>query len=116
MHYIALGLQALGSDAHAVLTLPATLEEAGFADVRRTTHKLPLGVWPRDRRLRLCGLFLRTAIMDGLRGVSRRPLAALGWTPLQVEIFLVEVRKAVMDERVHAYFEWNAVYGRKPES
>ena len=87
---------------------------AGFEDVHRTTHKCPLGAWPRDERLRYCGLFLRTSIMDGLRGLSRRPLLALGWTPLQIEMFLVEVRKAVADEGVHAYCTLHVVHGRKP--
>jgi hypothetical protein len=108
------GMRALGSDAHAIQTLPDDMRAAGFEDVRLTTHKCPLGTWPRDKRLRFCGLFLRTAIMDGLRGLSRRPLMALGWTELQIEMFLVEVRKAVMDARVHAYFVLHVVHGRKP--
>ena len=113
---MAAGMRALGSDVHAVRTLPDDLRAAGFEDVRATTHKCPLGVWPRDKRLRFCGLFLRTAIMDGLRGLSRRPLTALGWTQLQIEMFLVDVRKALMDSGVHAYMTLHVVHGRKPAS
>ncbi|KAK0708567.1 S-adenosyl-L-methionine-dependent methyltransferase [Lasiosphaeris hirsuta] len=112
--FLDAGLRALGSELHAVRTLPEDLHAAGFEDVEAATHKCPLGLWPRDRRLRLCGLFLRTAVMDGLRGLSRRPLIALGWTQLQIEMFLVDVRKAVMDTKVHAYFGFHVVYGRKP--
>lgn len=109
------GLRALGGDLNAVVGLPAEMAAAGFEDVRAVVHKCPLGVWPRDGRLRLCGMFLRTAIMDGLRGLSGRPLGmGLGWTPLQIEMFLVEVRKAVMDARYHTYFPLHVVYGRKP--
>jgi hypothetical protein len=107
-------MAVMGSQAHAILTLPERMRAAGFADVRKTTHKCPVGVWARDKRMRFCGLFLRTALMDGLRGLSRRPLTALGWTPVQIEIFLVEVRKAVMEQGVHAYFTLNVVRGRKP--
>ncbi len=114
--YMASGMRALGSDMYAVHSLSDELSAAGFADVRKTTHKCPLGVWPRDKRLRCCGLFLRTVVMDGLRGLSRRPLMALGWTQLQIEMFLVEVRKAVMDESVHSYVTLHVVHGRKPES
>ncbi|AEO64379.1 uncharacterized protein THITE_2041902 [Thermothielavioides terrestris NRRL 8126] len=113
--YIAAGVRALGSDVYAVLALPDAMRGAGFADVRRATLKLPLGPWPRDPRLRCCGLLTRTVMMEGLRGVSARPLAALGWTPLQIEMFLVDVRKALMDESVHVYFELHVVYGKKPE-
>ncbi len=114
--YMEGGLRALGSEMYAVHALADELAAAGFADVRKTTHKCPLGVWPRDKRLRCCGLFLRTVLMDGLRGLSRRPLMALGWTQLQIEMFLVEVRKAVMDEGVHSYVTLHVVHGRKPES
>ncbi|KAK4452687.1 Phosphoethanolamine N-methyltransferase [Podospora aff. communis PSN243] len=108
------GMRNFGADIHAVRSLPDELKAAGFDDVQLTTHKCPLGLWPKDKRLRLCGLFLRTAFMDGLRGVSRRPLTALGWTQLQIEMFLVDVRKSIMDPDKHAYLTFNVVYGRKP--
>jgi hypothetical protein len=116
LNYIAAGMRALGSEVHAILPLPEAMAAAGFEDVRHTTHKCPLGVWPRDKRLRICGLFLRTVIMDGLRGLSRRPLMALGWTELQIEMFLVEVRRALMEADVHVYFMLHVVHGRKPVS
>ncbi|KAK0644278.1 S-adenosyl-L-methionine-dependent methyltransferase [Cercophora newfieldiana] len=112
--YMEQGMQAFGADVYAIRSLPEELNAAGFEDVQTTTHKCPLGLWPRDKRLRLCGLFLRTAFMDGLRGVSQRPLAAMGWTQLQIEMFLVDVRKAIMDPNIHAYFTFHVVYGRKP--
>lgn len=109
------GLRALGGDLNAVLGVPAEMTAAGFEDVKVVVHKCPIGVWPRDSRLRLCGLFLRTAIMDGLKGLSGRPFGTgLGWTQLQIEMFLVEVRKAVMDGRHHTYFPFHVIYGRKP--
>ncbi|KAK4039083.1 S-adenosyl-L-methionine-dependent methyltransferase [Parachaetomium inaequale] len=114
INYMAAGMRILGSNVHAIGDLPEQMRAAGFQDVRKTTHKCPVGVWPRDKRLRFCGLFLRTALMDGLRGLSRRPLTALGWTPLQIEIFLVEVRKAIMEAGVHAYLVLHVVHGRKP--
>jgi hypothetical protein len=116
LNYMAAGMRALGSDLYSVHSLSDSFTEAGFVDVRKTTHKCPVGVWPRDKRLRCCGMFMRTVIMDGLRGLSRRPLMALGWTQLQIEMFLVDVRKAVMDEGVHAYVALHVVHGRKPES
>ncbi|KAK4238335.1 Phosphoethanolamine N-methyltransferase [Achaetomium macrosporum] len=116
MNYVVAGMRVLGSDSHAILSLPEQMKAAGFTDVQRTTHKCPIGVWARDKRLRFCGLFLRTALMDGLRGTSRRPLLALGWTQLQIEMFLVEVRKALMDGGVHSYLTLHVVHGRKPLS
>ena len=115
--YLEQGMRAMGSELHAIHGIADQLTEAGFEDVQTVVHKCPLGVWPRDKRLRLCGLFLRTAIMDGLRGFAQRPLASgLGWTPIQIEIFLMDVRKSVMDSSFHTYYPFHVVYGRKPLS
>lgn len=115
MGFLDEGLRALGGELHAILTMPDEMREAGFEEVNVIQHKNPIGVWPRDKRLRLCGLFLRTAIMDGLRGLSKRPFGTgLGWTQVQIEMFLIEVRKSVMDSKFHTYFPLHVVYGRKP--
>lgn len=115
MMFLDQGLRALGSELNAIVGIPEEMAAAGFEDVKVVAHKCPIGVWPRDKRMRLCGLFLRTAIMDGLRGLSKRPFGTgLGWTELQIEIFLVGVRKCVMDSQYHTYFPLHVVYGRKP--
>ncbi|KAK4182825.1 S-adenosyl-L-methionine-dependent methyltransferase [Podospora australis] len=114
LSFMEAGLRILGSEMHAIRKLPEELEEAGFTEITKKVHKAPIGMWPKDKRLRLCGLFLRTAMMDGLRGLSHRPLTALGWTQLQIEMVLVDVRKALMDPNVHAYFGFHAIYARKP--
>lgn len=115
-NYLVAGMHAMGSDAYGILRIPEELKAAGFEDIKHCTHKAPIGSWPQDRRLRLAGLFHRTSIMDGLRGISRRPLLALGWTQLQIEMVLVDVRKALMDPNVHAYLTFHIVYARKPLS
>ncbi|KAK1754005.1 Phosphoethanolamine N-methyltransferase [Echria macrotheca] len=114
--YMEAGMRAYGAELHAVRSLAAELREAGFEDVRSTTHKAPIGLWPLDRRLRICGALLQTAFLDGLRGLSRRPLTALGWTQLQIEMFLVDVRKALSNQTIHAYLPFHDVYARKPMS
>ncbi|KAK3682339.1 S-adenosyl-L-methionine-dependent methyltransferase [Podospora appendiculata] len=114
MNFIDAGLGVLGSDLRGIFSATEEMKEAGFENVETIQHKIPIGLWPRDKRLRLAGLFLRTAMMDGLRGISRRPLLALGWTQLQIEMFLVDVRKAIMDAKFHTYLTYYVVYGRKP--
>lgn len=114
INYLVAGMAALGTDVYGILKIPDELRAAGFEDIKHTTHKSPIGSWPQDKRLRLAGLFQRTAIMDGLRGISRRPLLALGWTQLQIEMFLVDVRKALMNPDVHAYLTFHMIYARKP--
>lgn len=115
MGFLEDGLRAFGSDLNSIAGLANELTEAGYDDVNERTHKCPIGVWPRDRRLRYIGLFMRTAILDGLPGLTRKPFGqGLGWTQLQIEMFLVDVRKALMNPNFHTYFPFTVVYGRKP--
>jgi len=109
-----MGMFADGSDLHAVRTLPDELRAAGFENVQSIRHKCPLGPWPAEKRLRTCGMYLSAAFLDGLSGVSTKPLLALGWTQAEIEVLLFDVREAIMDPTIHAYFAFHVVYGRKP--
>jgi hypothetical protein len=106
----------MGSDLNCILSVPNELEKAGFVDLRCVSHKNPLGVWPHDRTLMLCGLFQRTAFMDGMRGLAQRPFGpcGLGWTTAELEVYLTAVRRDLMDPRFHVYFPFHIIYGRKP--
>lgn len=133
-HYVGMGLRSstrlAGGDLFDEATadpgdprrmdriLTQELAAAGFTGIRTVRHKCPLGSWPEQKELRRCGLLLRQALLEGLRGWSHRPLGTtadgLGWTPTQIEIFLVDVRKAIMDTSVHAYFPMHVTYAQKP--
>jgi hypothetical protein len=114
-HYLKEGLAALGCEMDAILHAESDLRAAGFEHVRRKTFKCPIGVWPKLQHLAYCGDLLKSVILDGLVGLSRKPFGiGLGWTPLQIEIFLVEVRKSVADKSFHTYIPLHSVYGRKP--
>lgn len=115
-YYQQQGLARLGLDLHTTARLPALLRAAGLDDVTEARHKLPIGRWPRDRRQREKGIwFLRMILMEGLSAICRRAFCqGLGWTDVQVEMFLVDVRRSLNDAGVHAYFPFTVVYGRKP--
>ncbi len=128
VRYVGMGLRAsrqlaggdfLDARVDTAALLARELRAAGFAGVKTTTIRVPLGDWPRARHLQRAGMLMRTALLDGLRGWACRPLGTtaggLGWTPTQIEIFLVDVRKAIMDPNVHAYFSLQVTYAQKPE-
>jgi hypothetical protein len=116
LNFLDAGLRNLGgSELNGVLELPEELRFAGFKEVTETTHKCPIGSWPQDKRLRLCGQFTREAMLDGLRGICQRPFGkGLNWSALQIEMFLVDVRKHIMDERFHIWFPFHVIYAQKP--
>jgi len=114
LNYLQQGLHAFGSELHAIQCVAEEMTAAGFVDVTTKTVKCPVGQWAKDAQQQTNGLYLRTAIMDGLPGLSRRPLMRLGWTQLQIEMFLVDVRKHVADGSFHTYYNMHFVYGQKP--
>ena len=113
-------MAALGSDIHGITYVEDELHEAGFEHVTRKSFKCPVGPWAKKARLQECGHILRDVIMWGLVGLARRSFRdGLHWTLIQIEMFLVEVRKSLSEEvnglpKFHTYFPFHSVYARKP--
>ncbi|KAH7311586.1 S-adenosyl-L-methionine-dependent methyltransferase [Stachybotrys elegans] len=120
LRYLRDGMAALGADLDAILHVEGELRAAGFQDICSKQLKCPNGPWPKRRRLQECGHILRDTIMWGLNGFARRPFRdGLNWTLLQIEMFLVDVRKSLSEEvngnpKYHDYFPLHNIYARKP--
>ncbi|UPK96997.1 hypothetical protein LCI18_007932 [Fusarium solani-melongenae] len=120
IRYLQEGMAALGTDIHGIQYVEGELSEAGFEGVTRKNFKCPVGPWPKKARLQECGHVLRDVIMWGLVGLSRRPFRdGLKWTMIQIEMFLIEVRKALTEEvnglpKHHTYYPFHSIYARKP--
>ncbi|KAI2632200.1 S-adenosyl-L-methionine-dependent methyltransferase [Hypoxylon sp. NC1633] len=94
---------------------PRWMREAGFINVREVVLNTPIGTWPKDPHLARVGLYTRNMIYDGLHGFSIRPFThGLGWTPEQVEVFLVDIRKALLTSTAHISLPFHSVYAQKP--
>lgn len=120
-NFLKQGIAAMGSDLHGIVHVEEELNAAGFQDLRCKFLKCPIGPWPKKLRLQECGHILRDVCLYGLNGLTRRPFRdGLGWTNVQIEMFLVEVRKSLIAEdhhglpKFHSYFPFYSVYGRKP--
>ncbi|KIL92120.1 hypothetical protein FAVG1_04527 [Fusarium avenaceum] len=118
--YLREGMAALGSDIDGITNVERELYEAGFENITTKNYKCPVGPWAKKPRLQECGHVMRDIVMWGLVGLSRRPFRdGLGWTLIQIEMFLVEVRKALMEQvnglpKYHTYFPFTNIYARKP--
>ncbi|ETN43406.1 uncharacterized protein HMPREF1541_02565 [Cyphellophora europaea CBS 101466] len=94
-----------GTDARAPQFLKQQMLEAGFVNVEQHILKLPVGSWPKDPRLKRCGLFETVNMTDGISGLTTMLFTrALGWTREEVEVFLTEVRKEAKDRHIHSYY------------
>lgn len=79
-------------------------EQAGFVDVHEEIFKLPINSWPKDPQWKMLGRFNETNLLDGLQAFSLQPFQkGLGWTKDEIEVYLVQIRKALSDRSVHAY-------------
>jgi hypothetical protein len=109
------GLVNLGFNSLNVLTFDDNLRAAGFVNITRNVMKIPCGPWAKGEDLKMVGLFWRTIMLDGLDGITGITIGkGLGWSKEALEVFLVDVRKALMDKTVHAYCPLHIVTAQKP--
>ncbi|KIW44598.1 uncharacterized protein PV06_03056 [Exophiala oligosperma] len=105
-----------GTDATSPRNLKTWMEEAGFVDVKEHILKLPVGSWPKDRRLKQVGLLESVNMTEGIQGLTMMLFTrCLHWTPAEVEVFLSRVRRDVKDRKIHCYYHFYVVFGRKPK-
>lgn len=108
-------LAAFGIKMHSPEDNPARLAQAGFQGIRHLIDKVPIGPWPRDPKMKMIGLYSRVTGMEGLQGIAMGPLTrGLHWTPQEVEALLVDVRRDLMDTRIHSYVHMHTLFGQKP--
>ncbi|KAI0170152.1 S-adenosyl-L-methionine-dependent methyltransferase [Pestalotiopsis sp. NC0098] len=106
----------LGTTSHAAMFGGKYLEEAGFVNIQHHTAKLPYGTWPKDRTMRLVGLYYRTAAEEFFPAMGAIQMPLLGWSQAEMEVFFAQCRTAMRDESVHAYGLMHFWSGQKPES
>jgi len=111
------GTHALGRDFGKVPEYKSYFEEAGFEDVVEKQLAWPIGMWARDRRMKMLGAWTKEDVLSGLHGWSAAVLTrGLGMSPQEVEILLMEARNDINSNWLHAYVPIFIVYGRKPMS
>ncbi|KAG6069576.1 hypothetical protein E4U16_007601 [Claviceps sp. LM84 group G4] len=88
--------------------------EAGFVEEREVRYKIPLGPWPKDRKLAEVGRFAGAAVDNDLQGYSQMLWQSLERPADEFHVWLGTVRKALRNPKVHCYYTVHVVYGRKP--
>ncbi|KAI9887843.1 MAG: hypothetical protein M1823_000365 [Watsoniomyces obsoletus] len=78
--------------------------EAGFVDVHEEVFKVPCNPWPKEPHMKDLGRIEELNFLEGVQGFSMANFhRAFHWTKEEIEVYLVNVRKAVRDRNVHAY-------------
>jgi SAM-dependent methyltransferase len=92
------------------------MEEAGYVDIHEHISKIPLGSWPKDKRLKMIGGWWLANWIAGLPGFTYKLFSTEGlrWSREEIEVMLADVRKAALRKDVHSYQRYYVVYGRRP--
>jgi hypothetical protein len=79
---------------------------AGFENVTEHRLKLPVGPWPKEKRLKLIGAFELHNLLQGLGAMSYRMFSkAYGWSATETEVYLVNVRNDTRNMKYHQYYD-----------
>jgi hypothetical protein len=115
MYDIAIrAFEKFNMDTLMAAKLEPMLRDAGFVNIQCIVKKVPIGVWAKDKTLRLVGLYQRMAVLDILPAIGGRPFAALGMSAAEIEVTLAMARKALHDDSVHRYFNYYFWFAQKP--
>ncbi|KAF4634763.1 hypothetical protein G7Y89_g3338 [Cudoniella acicularis] len=116
LSFVKEGLAVFGVDLLSMRKNAQLLRDAGFINIEEKIFKVPLGIWPKNKTMKTVGLYLRSSIYDGLQAITLGPFTrGLKWTLEEIEIFLIDVRRDLMDSSTHSYIPFHVVYGQKPQ-
>jgi len=105
----------LGTPLRIANKLKTWYEQAGFVDVYEEVFHIPVNAWAKDPRDKLIGKFMMWNMCEGVHAWTVAYfIKALGWTEVEVEVYLAHLRTAIVDKSVHAFFKVYVVHGRRP--
>lgn len=97
-------------------TIRTAMEEAGFVDICVTDFKCPIGGWARDEKLAEIGTYMRMAFDQDAEGAVLFMADLQGWSKEEITVYTARLRREIANPRIHAYFNSQVIYGRKPET
>ncbi|KAF1964487.1 S-adenosyl-L-methionine-dependent methyltransferase [Bimuria novae-zelandiae CBS 107.79] len=107
----------MGAPLDAPRSWAEQMREAGFTHVQDIVYKLPMGSWPRSKRLRTVGRLEQIMMLEGgfeaymLRGYTQ----VLGGRPEELQVILALAKRELKDPNIHTYVQFHVTYGMKPQ-
>ncbi|KAJ9273733.1 hypothetical protein DTO212C5_12 [Paecilomyces variotii] len=95
--------------------LEGWFREAGFVDIHVEKFLIPLGAWPKDKRLKTLGLWNMLQADTGFEAAAMAVLTRYeGWSKEEVKILASKTRSDARNPDIHGLFDFYVVYGRRP--
>ncbi|KAH6876611.1 S-adenosyl-L-methionine-dependent methyltransferase [Thelonectria olida] len=108
-------VKEFGMKFRAGENLREPLEQAGFVNVSCKVLKVPIGTWPKDKKMALIGLYCRNAVSDMFGAMAAKPFRKV-MDPVEIEMFLAAARKDLANPNMHAYEKYYFWMGQKLEA
>ncbi|RDW67593.1 hypothetical protein BP6252_08989 [Coleophoma cylindrospora] len=97
--------KALGRCLDIPTVFQALAGEAGFTNIEAKKFKWAMNSWPKDKKDKLLGAWELENATTGLEGLCMALFTrGLGWTKLEVDVFLDRVRADMRNRSIHAYW------------
>lgn len=85
--------------------LKSLMRRVGYVDVEVKEFRLPIGPWPKDKRLQDAGLLQLSAMLEGIEGLSLRLFTNYSnWTIEELHVLLAKVRAELKSRGLHSYW------------
>ncbi|KAI5819562.1 methyltransferase [Pyronema omphalodes] len=92
------------------------LEKAGFVDVKVKLYKQPVGLWPKDKKLKDVGGMALMTCESGFEAYGMQIFTkALGLETEEAKKICLDALEDVKKKTTHLYCNFWVAYGRKPE-
>ncbi|EQK98866.1 hypothetical protein OCS_05417 [Ophiocordyceps sinensis CO18] len=93
------------------------LKEAGFVNVVEKTYQVPCGGWSSDPMLKSVGIYNLAFLEESLEGFALFMLKEImGWEYVEVQMFVLEMRRAIRNTKIRPFYVLTNVYAQKPTS
>jgi hypothetical protein len=105
---------AAGFPLDTISEVPDMMREAGFVDIVAKHVPWPTNPWPRHPKHKELGQWSYENFSWGCESMSLALFTrALGWSADEVRVFMALVRQDLRNRRMHGYWNFWVVYGRK---
>ncbi|KAH7176370.1 S-adenosyl-L-methionine-dependent methyltransferase [Dactylonectria macrodidyma] len=117
MEYLCKGAAQFGKPVDCTAKWRDMLIAAGFVDVHQEIRKLPIGMWPKDPKLKEIGKYQSVQELQVIDSYTPGIFGhGLGWSMEEVQVIMAKVKKDLKDPSIHLYLPVYFIYGRKPEA
>ncbi|KAJ9223994.1 hypothetical protein DTO169C6_3614 [Paecilomyces variotii] len=116
--YYKVGSEAFAKAGYCVSPGPhleGWFREIGFEDVHVKKYTIPMGIWPKDQKLKVVGAWNLEEARTGMEASAMAVLTRYDtWAPEEVRILVAKALRDAESRSIHALFDFYVVYGRKP--